>query len=122
MSAFITEAKPSTVTSSDDGGYVHDPSAFDGDGTASAENNAGDSADETGADWTENPRNPAAVDREFDWRGWVLVGVIIIAFIVAPISILLWPPTLNYFVALLILPLFPAALLAITAVWATTRP
>ncbi|ELY89059.1 hypothetical protein C483_13950 [Natrialba hulunbeirensis JCM 10989] len=118
------------MTSSDDGSYVHDPSAFDGDvdgdgdsdGAANATNKTGDSADETGPDWTENPQNPATVDRDFDWRGWVLVGVIIVAFLVAPISILLWPPTLNYFVALLILPLFPAALLAVTAVWATTRP
>lgn len=102
------------MSSSDDGGYVHDPSAFDEDGNR--QEAAGDD------DWVDDPAHPATTDREFDWRGWTLVGVIFFAFIVAPVAIVLWPPGVNYLFALLILPLVPAVLLAITAVWATTRP
>ncbi len=120
MSAFITESKPIRVTSSDDGGYVHDPAAFDGPDGRGAETETAEG--DSDGDWTDAPRHPATAEREFDWRGWVLVGAIVLAFVVAPLSILLWPPHLNYFVALLILPLLPAALLALTAVWATTRP
>ncbi|AXR79269.1 hypothetical protein [Natrarchaeobaculum sulfurireducens] len=101
------------MSSSDDGGYVHDPSAFDEDGTRQEE---GDD------DWVDDPAHPTTADREFDWRGWTLVGVIVFAFIVAPVAIVLWPPDVGYLFALLILPLVPAVLLAITAVWATTRP
>lgn len=100
------------MTSSDDDGYVHDPAQLD-EGESSA-----DAAD----GWLSEPRHPESVDREFGWRGWVLVGTIVLAFVVAPLGILLWPPSLNYWFALLILPLFPAVVLALTAVWASTRP
>ncbi|MDQ2049952.1 hypothetical protein RBH26_05595 [Natronolimnohabitans sp. A-GB9] len=101
------------MSSSDDGGYVHDPTAFDDDGDRT------ESADE---EWLERPIHPEEADREFDWRGWVVVGMIVLTFIVAPIAITFWPPGVGYYVALIILPLFPAFFLAVTAVWATTRP
>lgn len=102
------------MSQSDDGGYVHDPTEFDGDG---------ERVDEDDDDqWLHEPADPDAADRTFDWRGWVLVGTIVFAFLVAPGAILLWPPNYNYLVALLILPLVPALLLAVVAVWATTRP
>ncbi|GAB3033612.1 hypothetical protein [Natronobiforma cellulositropha] len=104
--------------SANDGGYVHEPGAFDADGNRVE---TGDDESED-ADWLESPTNPESVDREFGWRGWVLVGVILVAFVGSPLAILLWPPTLNYWVALLVLPLVPAVLLALTAVWATMRP
>jgi hypothetical protein len=104
------------VTSSDDGGYVHDPGAFDEDGDH--RDDGGDEDD----DWVDEPIHPSAADREFDWRGWILVGVIIVAFVVAPLTILLWPPATDYLFALIVIPLVPAVLLAVTAVWATTRP
>lgn len=106
-----TGPKFPSVSSSDDG-YVHDPAGFDADGKRV------DNAD----DRREEPVHPTAVDREFGRRGWLLVGVIVFAFIVSPLAILLWPPGLNYYVALLILPLAPAFALGIAAVWATTRP
>jgi len=106
------------VTSSDDGGYVHDPSTFDEEGDP---REAADDGDET-ADWVDEPVHPEAADREFDWRGWTLVAVIVFAFIIAPGIILLWPPATDYLFALIVLPLVPAVLLAVTAVWATTRP
>ncbi|MFC6717084.1 hypothetical protein ACFQGT_06695 [Natrialbaceae archaeon GCM10025810] len=109
------------MTSSDDGGYVHDPSGFDADGERRGDDD-GDvqsSSEEVGAD----PVHPSSVDREFDWRGWTLVGVIVLAFFVAPALIILMPPGgEGYRFALLIVPLVPAFLLAVTAVWATTRP
>ncbi|GAB3672431.1 hypothetical protein [Halopiger thermotolerans] len=117
------------MTSSDDGGYVHDPGAFDEDGerretagTADADvSPAGGRATDADGDWVDDPIHPGMVDREFDWRGWVLVGVIVFAFLIAPATIILLPPS-NYMFALLILPLAPAVLLALTAVWATVRP
>ncbi|ADB59662.1 hypothetical protein Htur_0766 [Haloterrigena turkmenica DSM 5511] len=101
------------MTSSDDGGYVHDPSAFDEDGERTAV------ADD---DSTADPAHPESVDREFDWRGWTVVGMIVLTFIVAPAAITFWPPDVGYRFALLSLPLFPAVLLALAAVWGTTRP
>ncbi|QSW97949.1 hypothetical protein [Haloterrigena alkaliphila] len=100
------------MTSSDDGGYVHDPSTFDEGGERT----------ESAGEPTTEPPHPETADREFDWRGWVVVGMIVVAFIVAPVAILLWPPDVGYRFALLSLPLFPAALLALAAVWGTTRP
>jgi hypothetical protein len=100
------------VSPSDDGGYVHDPAAFDDE----------DADEPSETDGSAEPAHPATADREFDWRGWILVGVIVFAFLVAPAAILLFPPGEEYRFALLILPLAPAVLLAITAVWATTRP
>ncbi|MFC7213926.1 hypothetical protein ACFQO4_07510 [Saliphagus sp. GCM10025334] len=113
------------MTSSDDGGYVHDPNAFDQEGRRAADdrkasaNTEDDSNDDA---WLERPIHPEAGDREFGRRGWVLVGMIVLAFIVAPGLILLTPPDMDYWFALLILPLLPATMLALTAVWATTRP
>lgn len=61
-------------------------------------------------------------DREFDWRGWTLVGMIVLAFLVSPAIILFHPPEmLPFFVAYLVLPLLPAVLLGIVAVWSATR-
>ncbi|ARS88903.1 hypothetical protein [Natrarchaeobaculum aegyptiacum] len=106
------------MTSSDNGGYVHDPSAFDEEGNRTQTPGDGDSSD----DWVDDPAHPETADREFDWRGWVLVGVIVFAFVVSPLAIYLWPPGVSYIFALIILPLFPAFFLGIVAVWATTRP
>lgn len=65
----------------------------------------------------------APADREFDWRGWTLVATVVLAFVVAPAIILFHPPdALPFFVAYLLLPLAPAVLLGIVAVWATVRP
>ncbi|ELZ12199.1 hypothetical protein C479_05308 [Halovivax asiaticus JCM 14624] len=101
---------------SDDQGYVHDPAAFDEDGDRT------DGASEESDD-TLTGVHPTSIDRTFDWRGWVLVGIIALAFIVAPAGIYLFPPGAEgYRFALILLPLFPALLLASGAVWATTRP
>lgn len=64
----------------------------------------------------------APADREFDWRGWTLVATIVLAFVVSPAIILLQPPDLLPFsVAYLVLPLAPAVLLGVVAVWTGVR-
>ncbi|QSG04158.1 hypothetical protein [Natranaeroarchaeum sulfidigenes] len=92
--------------------YTHDPATFDEDGDrVDAEGDGGD-----------EPTHPAAVDREFDWRGWVLIGVMALALVVAPLVVYLRPPVLPFWVSLVVMPLIPALLLGVVAVWATTRP
>lgn len=94
--------------------YVHDPNAFDGEDHPQSE------YDEAAA---------RADEREFDWRGWVLVCVIIVSFLVVPAIILVLPYAGGTLAALgltwrdtfLVLPLVPALVLALTAVWATAR-
>ena len=59
---------------------------------------------------------------EFGWRDWVLVGAIVVAFVIAPLAILAYPPTATgYIAALVVLPLVPAFGLAAIAVWAALR-
>lgn len=91
---------------------VHDPEAFD-----------------EGRPQNEYDEAAARADSEFDWRGWVLVGVIIVSFLVVPGIILALPYADGTLAALgltwrdtfLVLPLAPAVILALTAVWATAR-
>jgi len=59
-------------------------------------------------------------DREFGRRGWVLLAATLVAFLVVPAVIYLRPPGVPFVVAYLVLPLVPAVLLALLAVWATT--
>ncbi|WP_435194888.1 hypothetical protein [Natronomonas sp. EA1] len=88
----------------DDEGYVHTP------------------------DTDEPTADPA--DREFDWRGWVLVGWIIVALVIVPSYLFYFPHAgetvslfgLGYRDTYLFVPLIPAIVLGALAVWATTRP
>jgi hypothetical protein len=88
----------------DDDGYVHQPRS-------------------------SPPSRAPTGDGEFDWRGWLLVCVIVFAFFVVPGSILLLPEAqgvigslgLTLRDAYLVLPLVPAFLLAGVAVWAAVR-
>lgn len=72
------------------------------------------------------PAQAPSGDGPFDWRGWVLVGVVVVAFLVIPVSILLVPQaqavlgTFNipWQDAYWALPMIPAILLGATAVWA----
>ena len=92
--------------------YVHDPESFE-----------------------DRPRSEydavaaRADEREFDWRGWVLVGIIVVAFLVVPTVILALPYAGGTLAALgltwrdtfLVLPLAPALALGVAAIWATAR-
>ncbi|MDS0299486.1 hypothetical protein NDI76_12110 [Halogeometricum sp. S1BR25-6] len=87
----------------DSGGYVHRPG---------------------GAPGTETTREePEAVG--FGTRGWGLVAVLVLCTLVVPGIIYLDPSVfaavgIPYTVALLILPLVPAGVLGLTAVWSMT--
>ncbi len=90
-----------------------------------------DSVTETGEHTDTNREqafvHPDAVDREFDWRGWALVGAIFVSFLVIPGLIYLYPRVpsnlgLSFWDAYLVLPMIPAIILGLLAVWATTRP
>ena len=117
--------------SDDDSTYRFDPAEFrEGDGA-----DAGGTAERSGED-REGPRaaeagaEPRAADREFGWRGWILVGMLFVALVVVPVLLYFVPRArwlaaslgLGYRDAFLVLPLLPALVLAALAVWATTRP
>jgi hypothetical protein len=95
--------------------YTHRPGAVE-DGDAEIADSARNG---------EAPADPAApVERgteEWDWRGWVLVGVVVVCFLVVPATILLVPPGGPFKAAYLVLPLLPAFLLGATAVWSAQR-
>ncbi|MFC7046825.1 hypothetical protein ACFQH6_16725 [Halobacteriaceae archaeon GCM10025711] len=80
--------------------YVHDPDAFDEEG-----------------DRREAPAD--ASEEEFGRRGWVLVGVVLVSFVVVPLLIIFRPPNVvPFYVAYLGLAMLPAILLGAVAVWA----
>lgn len=74
-----------------------------------------DASDSHGAD-------PTDVDREFGWRGYVLLGILFLAFVVAPLGVFYRPLPLSWRFNLILFPLLPAVALGVAAVWATTRP
>lgn len=86
------------------------------DGNSNVNMNNGSHGGGEGADAAlgEPPEPPADGT---DWRGWVLVAVVVIAAIVAPGIIYLSPPQLPFKFSYLVLPLIPAFLLGATAVW-----
>ena len=103
--------------SSDDDGYVHRP----GDGDIESGTADGDA----GTVAAESSDTPAADREGFGSRGWVLVGVLVVCTLVIPGIIYLRPAILSaigipYIASLLVLPLLPAFVLGITAVWAMT--
>lgn len=72
----------------------------------------------------EPPRKPAA-DDEFGWRGWVVVAVLVFAFLLVPWALILLPTAQSGIGALglswrdtyLALPMIPALLLGALGVW-----
>lgn len=109
-----------------DEGYTHDPSVFD---ETDEYDRAGESEPADARDGIATDAQPAE-ERTFDWRGWALVGWLVVAFLVVPGYLYFYPragATLSLFGlgfrdTYLFLPLLPAILLGLLAVWATTRP
>ena len=110
-----------------------EPAVDDGDGPAAAAQRTDGEEGYVhrpghGAGMTEDAgwRHPDAVEREFDWRGWVLVAVMGFAFVIAPLAVYVIATNagagLPWRLTLVALPLVPALLLGVVAVWATTRP
>lgn len=61
-------------------------------------------------------------DDTFDWRGWLLVAIIAVAFLVVPGLVLLRPlRIIGFQTTYLLLPLLPAVILGATAVWVAVR-
>ena len=85
-------------------------------------------ANDGGAE-ARRPHYAPPQNETFDWRGWVLVGVVVVSFLVVPITILFLPYArsliesfgLTLRAAYLVLPMIPAILLGATAVWAAVR-
>ena len=77
-----------------------------------------------------DPAKPRGDDREFGWRGWLLVAWLFVSLLVVPTLLFYLPRAgaaaaslgLGYRDAFLVLPLLPALGLGLLAVWATTRP
>jgi hypothetical protein len=100
-------------------GYVHDPEAFR-ERTASEEQRDGPRTTKAYLPGDERPD-----EQEFGRRGWMLVGMLFIAFAVVPAMILYLPQArpliaslgLTYRDAYLVLPLIPALVLGVMAVW-----
>lgn len=121
-------------------GYTLDPDAFDdeergetdvvaaGPVAADADGRQRRPGSDSAHDRDGDPavrRTPA--ERTFDWRGWVLVVAIAVCFLLVPGVILAYPHVghrlgLSFYHTYLALPMIPAVVLAILAVWATARP
>lgn len=75
------------------------------------------------------PHYAPPTQEQFDWRGWVLVGVVVLSFLVVPVSILYLPQAqslvkslgLTLRAAYIALPMVTAVVLGATAVWAALR-
>lgn len=75
------------------------------------------------------PRYAPPTREQFDWRGWVLVSIVVVSFLFVPGAILLLPHAQSFVewlglplrAAYLGLPMIPAVLLGATAVWAAVR-
>ncbi|WP_435124605.1 hypothetical protein [Halobaculum sp. D14] len=99
------DAATADAAGDEPGGYVHRPGAVDGGDAAAADGDADD--DE---------------QQDLGRAGWVLVAVVVVAFLVVPGIIYLRPTTpdelgLDFLAAMLVLPFIPALLLGVTAVW-----
>jgi hypothetical protein len=105
-----------------DDGYVHTPGTPADD--SDADIGADDRDDETVAAEGDTARDePDAVG--FGGRGWLLVGIVVLTFLVIPVVVYLYPAaaggdSLPFLVGLIVLPMLPAVLLGLTAVWTMT--
>lgn len=81
-----------------------------------------DADDGTGQAATPGGNAVPAPDGEFDWRGWLLVGVLAVCFLGLPVLVTLRPlRVVGFRTTYLLLPLVPAFLLGATAVWVAIR-
>ncbi|MFB6188747.1 MAG: hypothetical protein ABEI57_02585 [Halapricum sp.] len=73
----------------------------------------------------EPPRKPEATDGAFGWRGWVLVGLLVVSFLVIPWALILLPTAqgdvaglgLSWRDTYLVVPTVPALVLGAAGVW-----
>ncbi|VTT85695.1 hypothetical protein DM2_577 [Halorubrum sp. DM2] len=123
------DAPDETADGTTDGGYVHVPGA-DGDGgtddPAADRDGKGDDAGDRGdapRDRTEPAADPTADG--FGRKGWALTAVLFTCVLVIPGIIYIYPYAagafgFTFFATYLALPLVPALLLGLVAVWSMT--
>ena len=97
----------SDATDTEDSGYVHRPEG-------------GDATVEASAD--EGPYTGKTEGEGFGTQGWLLVAGVVVCFLVIPGAIYLFPAApaqlgWTFFATFLALPLVPALLLGLLAVW-----
>ncbi|MFW6320965.1 MAG: hypothetical protein ACOC0Z_03885 [Halohasta sp.] len=97
----------------DTGGYVHRPGEM---GTGEPSDAAG------GVDREADPYTGEPEGEGFGRQGWILVAGVIVCFLVIPGAIYLYPTApaqlgWTFFATFLALPLVPAVLLGLLAVW-----
>lgn len=98
------------------------------DGESSETRREPDGGPPPGSQQTGRPEYVQAAE-EMDYHGWILVGLVIVCFLVIPTMILFLPQAQGFVESLglslrqtyLALPMIPAILLGITAVWAALR-
>lgn len=106
-----------------DEGYVHEPDEVT---TSTGSDGASTDRSRSAADGTDGDAEPA---REFGLRGWILVGWLVVALVVVPAYLYFYPRAdetlslfgLGYRDTFLFVPLLPALVLGVLAVWAATR-
>lgn len=74
---------------------------------------------------------PAEYERpeRFDWRGWTVVAVVFVSFLLVPAFVLYLPEAhwllsqigFSHRQAYIVFPMIPAILLGVTAIWAAVR-
>jgi hypothetical protein len=95
-----------------DDGYVHEPGSLDSD----------DAAASVAADSAGGETQTEAEEDGFGRQGWLLVAGVVGCFLVIPGVIYLRPAVpaaagLSFFATFLVLPLIPAVILGLLAVW-----
>jgi hypothetical protein len=108
--------------------YTHQPGQVDderggreNDAQRASKNRAVKPRDESD-DEIVHPNAPVERgEEEWNVRDWALVGVIFLCFIVIPATIYILPPVRPFRFAYLVLPLIPAILLGLVAVWSAQR-
>ncbi len=106
-----------------DGGYVHTP---EGETAGSEPPDDPDAEGDSAADAAESTAEDVEPDADgFGRKGWVLTGVLLTCVLVIPGIIYAYPYVagsfgLTFFGTYLVLPLIPALLLGLVAVWSMT--
>ncbi|QSG12730.1 putative membrane protein [Halapricum desulfuricans] len=83
-------------------------------------------SDERDEEYVHRPEASTGSEREFGWRGWLLVGALVISFLVVPWVLILFSSAREAVAAVglpwretfLVVPLIPAVGLGVLGVWA----
>jgi hypothetical protein len=107
------------------GGRVSDTDAAVDGPTAATDRRTDDRRDGASGPATAETGRTEPEPTGFGTRGWALVGVVVLSVLVVPGVIYLFPALpadagLPFLAAMLALPMLPAVLLGLTAVWSMT--